>query len=218
MLTGLLESFPPPSADEHKRFLISFLFAGRVDPGPAGCVARAYRDFSRTAHGITKSPGGSNLKTSAHSLVEELLAEAIDPRAPWRLSTFDTWHQQGCARICAHYAGGGYPTFRVGQAQKWLNMSIKYALSLAALDMVAIKHPQALRRVAHVPLDEFILTALMAYGATTLPHRWSRISEYKPYMSVQQWIRTRFPNSSPLDVEFHTYIEETTRRLNRPPP
>lgn len=212
LLNESSDIFPSPSTEEHKRFLISFLFGGDLDPGPIGCVARAYRDFSRTAHGITKGSEGSVLKRSAHDLVVAALVEALNRAHPWPRSVFDAWHERACTRICKHYARRGYHSFRIGHAQKWLNMSIKYALSLAAMEMVAINHARTLRRVAHVPLDEYVLTALQAYDAPTLPRRWSQIRDYSVYMDVQKWIRTRFPDSSPLDVEFHIYAREATRR------
>lgn len=39
-------------------------------------------------------------------------------------------------------------------------MSIKYALTLSSVGMLSIPDADSIRAVAHVPLDEFILTAL----------------------------------------------------------
>lgn len=70
----------PPTEDEQRRFLIGFLFGNSLEPRPADCVARAYRDFQRTARGITKGARGPGVKVSALRLVERLLAEAIGPK------------------------------------------------------------------------------------------------------------------------------------------
>jgi hypothetical protein len=204
------ETFLIPSTDEQRRFLISFLFAGAMSPGPAECVGRAYRDFSRTAKGITKGTNGADRKRSAHGLVESLLKKAIVTK--WTVATFDEWHRFSCAGICQHYARNGYPEFHIGQAQKWLNMSIKYVLSLAAADLFVALPGDSLRRVAHVPLDDFILTATSAYDDTSLRCPWSQIDDYAIYMNLQEWIRAKYPGSVPLDVEFHLYNEESARR------
>lgn len=77
MVTRPSEIFPAPSEEEHKRFLISFLFGGELYPGPTSCVARAYRDFSRTAHAITKgSNGGLGVRRRAGNGNAELVGSA----------------------------------------------------------------------------------------------------------------------------------------------
>ena len=201
-----------PTADEHLRFLISFHFGGELYPGLAGCVGRAYLDLSRTAHGIGESSNAPELKRSAHNLVESLLGEAIQQVRPWQADAFDAWHRASCQRICSHYANGGYHTFRTGQAQKWVNMTFKYALGLAVLGMLDIKHIEALRLVAHVPLDNYILSAFASFDPPSLPRAWSRIADYSRYLEFQRWIRITFPENAPLDVEFRLWIKENTRR------
>ncbi len=201
-----------PTEDEQRRFLISYLFAGSLDPGLAECVARAYRDFSRTAHGITKGETGLAVKLSAHRLVETLVSEAIAPRATWTPISFDHWHESACKQIQSHYAERGYSRLTVGHAQKWLNMSIKYALSLAAVGMLRLANPDDLRAVAHVPLDEFFLTSLKPYEAPSLPSTWSNISDYHVYIGLQEWVRLHFGDSKPIDVEFRLYNEEAASR------
>ena len=39
---------------------------------------------------------------------------------------FDAWHRDACTQLCGLYANRAFPTFCVGQAQKWLNMAFKY--------------------------------------------------------------------------------------------
>lgn len=213
MLTSLAKMpivFPSPSVDDHRRFLISFLFSGCLIPGPKECVERAYRDFSRTAKGITKDDEGKERKRSAHALVETFLREAISTE--WVRDGFDEWHQRCCGKICEHYARNGFANFRIGQAQKWLNMSVKYILSLSEAGLYSALPSSSLRDVAHVPLDDFILTVTDAYLRVPLRCPWSQISEYNIYMNVQQWIHGIYPDSAPIDIEFHLYNKEAARR------
>ena len=205
------DPFPPPSPDQHRRFLISFLFGGEMDPGLRGCVARAYLDLARTAHRIGAAEKANELKRSAHVLVETLAAKALS-NDRWVTTSFDAWHQASCSSLREHYAGGGYSQFTIGQAQKWLNMALKYALSLAELQMLDVAPIASVRSVAHVPLDSYILSALASYNAPRLPNAWSRLADYGQYLQFQHWIRTHFPESTPLDVEFHLWLQENARR------
>lgn len=208
----MTEPYLTPTADEQKSFLISFLFGGQVNPGTSECVKRAYLDFSRTAHGISSEKSAAQLKRAAHLLVESLLKAALYPKEPWTSTSFDSWHERASSQICRHYASGGYARFRAGQAQKWLNMAIKYALSLAALDMLQVDNPSGLRRVAHAPIDNIILDALRPLKPPSLRGPWSRVENYGAYLALQHWIRKQFPDSLPLDVEFHVWIGESTRQ------
>jgi len=209
---SLTEPYLTPTADQEKRFLISFLFGGEVNPGTSECVKRAYLDLSRTAHGITSKKGAAQLKREAHRLVQSLLKAALYRKESWTLASFDSWHEHACSQICAHYASGGYSMFRAGQAQKWLNMAIKYALSLATLDILQLDNPSGLRRVAHAPIDNVILDALRPLEPPSLHAPWSRVENYGDYLTLQHWIRKQFPESHALDVEFHLWIAESTHQ------
>lgn len=210
----MTEPYLTPTAVEQQWFLISFLFGGQVHPGTSECVKRAYLDLSRTAHGISSGGGADQLKRAAHILVESFLKEALHRKESWTLASFDSWHERACMEICGHYRSGGYPMFRPGQAQKWLNMAIKYALSLTTLDMLKVDNPTGLRRVAHAPIDNIVLDALRPMGPPSLNGPWSRVEKYGDYLALQHWIREQFRDSLPLDVEFHIWISESTRQRN----
>jgi hypothetical protein len=211
MLKGL-DQFPQPTAEDYTQFFLSFLFGGNLRPGVPDCVRRAYLDLSRTVRGIGALSTAREVKRSAHRLVEHLLQEAAHPRHPWERAEFDAWHQRACAKLGQHFASQGYREWHVGQSQKWLNMSIKYALGLAALGSAYVDHSTALRSAAHAPLDTYIVDVLSGRGAPRLNCAWSRIDDYALYLDLQRWIRDEFPNSDPLDVEFHLYNREVARR------
>ena len=213
----MAEIFKTPTTDQSRRFLISFLFGGSMTPGLRECVRRAYLDFSRTAHGVGKLNGSEGLKHSAHDLLESLLKEATERPNAWDRDSYDKWHESQCARICQHYAHGQFTSFRIGQAQKWLNMSVKYALLLNAVNMLPLEHAAALRSVAHVPIDDFIVKALQNAGAPELDSTWSRVTVYSKYFEFQCWFRKQFKDSTPLDVEFHLWIQEANKRRTPSP-
>lgn len=208
----MADTFKAPTTDESLRFLISFLFNGSLTPGLRECVRRAYLDFSRTARGVGKLPDAKTLKRTSHELLERILKEATERTPAWDGESYDTWHESQCAQIRQLYANSKFNSFSVGQAQKWLNMSVKYALTLHAVGMYDVKRADALRRVAHVPLDDFMVTALRPCGAPELGCAWSRVSSYDTYFSYQIWFRQRFTESVPLDAEFHLWLKEAEQR------
>lgn len=185
-----------------------------MNPGVAGCVWRAYLDFSRTVHGINKTPDPAVLKKSAHELLEKIINESISFDYT-DACAFDKWHEKKCINICEHYSNKGFDSFSVGQAQKWINMAIKYALSLHAAGMLEIKNHLHLRKVAHVPVDNYIIAAFSDFDAPKLLCAWSRIFRYEDYMAYQSWIREKFQGSSPLDVEFHLWLKQAAQQRGR---
>jgi hypothetical protein len=56
--------------------------------------------------------------------------------------------------------------------------------------------------LAHIPLDNIILDQLRDCGLPQLTSRWSRLTEYEEYIVIQRWVRSKFPGSAPLAVEF----------------
>jgi hypothetical protein len=87
----------------------------------------------------------------------------------------------------------------VGQAQKWLNMALKYVFVFGENRLPGYAH---VFELAHIPLDNIILDALYPLGAPRLTTAWSRIALYEEYMVIQSWVRSAFPGSAPLAVEF----------------
>jgi hypothetical protein len=110
------QQFSSPTLDDHKRFLISFLFNGSMDPGIKGSVYRAYLDLSRTVHHKNDVPNAPAVRASAHKLMHTIATESIRPAELWTRSTFDKGHEVSCLRIQAHYSEAGFSTFMVGQA------------------------------------------------------------------------------------------------------
>ena len=122
------QNYPAPTVEEHTRFMLSFLFGGEMYPTLKDCVRRANLDLARTVHGINGEGVAKTLRLSGHALVERLLAEATQPAAAWSQESFDAWHRRACAELVDHFREHGYPSFYIGQAQKWINMGIKYSL------------------------------------------------------------------------------------------
>ena len=124
-----------------------------------------------------------------------------------------------CANLSSLFAARGYPFFTIGQSQKWINMSVKYSLTLAAVSWFSITDAPRLRTVAHAPLDTFFLTGLAAEKSSEAPPKlksaWSRIADYEKYFAMQAWLCRSFA-APPLDVEFHVWQRASRARRANP--
>jgi hypothetical protein len=112
---------------------------------------------------------------------------------------FDARHKATCLDLCSIYADAGFGKFQIGQAQKWLNMALKYVFVFGEDRLPGYSQVFGL---AHVPLDNIILERLRPRGMPRLSTVWSRVSSYEEYMRVQLWVRSEFGGSAPMAVEF----------------
>ncbi len=137
------------------------------------CAYRAYLDLARTVKYTYSSKKLEKAKSDADAKefidvrsnrIEKICSSLIEsienyPNYP---GDFDTWHDDQCVQIIRQmnkpYDDGRKnflnADFTYGQAQKWVNMMLKY---LWLLDML----PHGLSEAElHVPVDSFILAAL----------------------------------------------------------
>lgn len=103
--------------------------------------------------------------------------------------------QKTCEKIIECYDGvnGNKSIFTNGNAQKWLNMALKYLWLLGALP-IDIKEERL-----HAPIDSYILQKLwnlkvdgVTCSADTFyckGNSWSKISDYDDYFDLQKVIR-----------------------------
>lgn len=176
-------------------FLVAIHF-GKKDM-LARCVSLAYRDLQRTIRGVSKFD-----KSAIPELVRHLLEEA---RAAESQESFDRWHERACDQIVMAFRQIGYEKFTVGQAQKWLNMALKYVFVLGNR-VPGFEH---LHPYCHVPLDQFLMSQAAKHGFRLLPGTaaWSTLTDYQVYMDRQRWFRTTFGEVPPLVTEFRLWLD-----------
>jgi hypothetical protein len=176
-----------------------------------GFVSRAYRDMSRTLHGLSELKNKEALKANAREALQKAMAELKGKRAPPVLNdlvaAFDAWHRRACSNIIDAFAPFHC---HYGQAQKWLNMTIKYRWFFA--------HGNELEKwyaVAHVPVDEYVLRAARKRRvARPAKAEWSRWDKPDDYEAFQKEIRTYAAkhDTTPLAVEHIWWMEEARSR------
>lgn len=162
---------------------------------------RAYLDMNRT---IRFDDFPKDDRYQLRLLVQKIFEEEIPLLLGNSISTqsdFDAWHFHVCQEIISHYQKVGI-SFTFGQAQKWLNMTIKY-LYMLEYDVFHHTFP-----FFHVPLDNYIFDVVDKELFIRKPDNpWSRIDDYWVYLDYQKQIREKLTDSSPLRWEFRYWLK-----------
>jgi hypothetical protein len=121
-------------------------------------------------------------------------------------SDFDEWHKEACERLQKLYHEDGFQDFFVGQAQKWLNMSLKYVFAMGDERVPGFA---SIYPYAHIPIDNIFLqrvAKIPGSGIPELTEAWSRLKDYQEYLEYQQACRNWFRDSAPLSAEFWLWM------------
>ena len=155
---------------------------------------RAYRDFCRTIRNF-KSNDFEERKKVRDSVIS-LIADEVKICPLFKnQSEYDKWHTTLCEKIINNFSSQA--TLFYGQAQKWLNMTIKYSVVLAV--------PQITQFIPflHAPVDNKVLEMAnnnLKVHAQDFP--WSKWSK-EIYIDYQNKLRIAVPdNTTPFVWEF----------------
>ncbi|HEY9626224.1 MAG TPA: hypothetical protein V6C84_02895 [Coleofasciculaceae cyanobacterium] len=187
---------------DYEDYLVRLYFGSETDLLLA-CMNRAYRDFNRTLHQLKKLENGKeskalaviSLRESIHEL-KFLLINSVSQ------AVFDDWHRETCKKLIDTYTDSGYDKFTVGQAQKWINMTLKYIFTCGEERISGFSNAYS---YCHIPLDNILIEKLEKYDFPKLSCAWSRINDYGEYLMGQVWVRQTF-KAVPLDVEFLLWL------------
>lgn len=165
-------------------------------------VFRAYLDFSRTIK-FCNAMNDQRLERKEYivSLFEKQIKE-LHSRSVSTQEDFDTWHGEVCENIIDNYKG--VATLTYGQAQKWVNMTIKYLYLLSADPF------EKEFSFLHIPIDRYVIDAAKKLGVKKPGVAWSALND-DGYKNYQQALRTaiqkKYPNTAPLRWEFGSWLE-----------
>lgn len=189
------------SRKDFENYLFRVYFGSENDLVRA-CINRAYLDFNRTLHGLGKIENADVIKNKAVDLLKsQIHALKVLLVKPITTEVFDGWHKTTCEMLISHYKENGFHFF-VGQAQKWVNMTMKYLFTFG--DQRIMGYGKALPH-CHAPFDNIVLQQLKKYGFPPLNCAWSRLDDYDEYIIRQKWIRETF-GKCPLDIEFRLWL------------
>ena len=173
---------------------LKMLYFGVTDNPFEAASRSAYTDMCRTIRFHGKN--GEDLRKSVDVFLEERLPELI---AIDNSEKFTQWHYSICKQIVEQYEAAGIE-FYIGQAQKWVNMTLKYLYVLVP-DVV-----EPFYRFLHITLDNYIMDiAKKQYGVSSLTTAWSRISDYQDYLDYEQKLMEVI-DEVPLNWEFKKWV------------
>lgn len=179
------------------------------------CAQRAYRDLCRTLKFTEKADNAKGEKKKqiekAHQAFRMKICELIQGKVKELLCSqskeeFDEKHASLCSCICETDKGNVLSVkLKWGQAQKWLNMTIKY------MWLIGLWERTYNRSAVHIPVDNYIIQAIPE-GVVTLPSsQWSQWDQ-EPYEVFQQdlrkWRKESSPNISPLEWEAEKWLDQ----------
>ena len=190
---------------DYENYLVYLYFGS--NPNILACANRAYLDFNRTLHGFSKFEKSGELHDKAVILLmesfESLKSLSTNP------NMFDNWHRETCKKLVSLFDNQGFHLF-IGQAQKWVNMTLKYVFTLGEQRVPGFEFAYP---YCHAPLDNIFLERLKKYDFPALNCAWSRLDDYDEYFKKQMWLRTHF-NIPALDIEFQLWMENEKLKGN----
>lgn len=190
-------------ADDIVAFLLNTYFRNVEDPLFAAANS-AYLDLNRTIEfKIAKSiseKGRDALRTKSVRLIKTQVLDLLK-KSDVTQSLFDVWHIELCRAIVKIYTDSNVP-FHYGQAQKWVNMTMKY---LSAIDSTQTEGDF---EYLHVPIDSIVFDlASEEFGLERPANRWSRMTQ-EEYISYQEALCSQIKENtglSPLLWEFRSW-------------
>ncbi len=215
-------NFSTPSRDEWLKFLLGLYFGQGMDDGNLlkHSIERAYYDFCRTIHGLGKLGKDHETETNAlYSDACQLIENAIVALGTENIRSqteFDQWHDNACNSLKSKYNDffkkhKDSAEFTIGQSQKWINMTLKYAFALIKVypNPIKIEYLNEVYAFCHAPIDNIFLETIgERFGKEILKDSfcditggWSRKDNYAEYSQFQRILREA--GQAPLlDVEF----------------
>lgn len=105
--------------------IIKVIYFGAITNPYEAASFRAYRDFNRTLRfGEMSDAVRLDLGKQATEIFRERISN-IAEETHMTQENFDTWYKETCGLIRQPYVNAGIE-LSWGQAQKWLNMTVKY--------------------------------------------------------------------------------------------
>lgn len=174
---------------------------GTKDPDIEDAAKRAYIDLCRTIWDTTEDIRAKAKEESLNfisSQIEGLKNDNID---------FDEFHDTLCCGIIEIY-NNNHIDFYYGQAQKWVNMTMKYLCVIGEEKYPWLK---GIYEYLHIPIDSIILdrvinelkieSVIVNNNKVSLKNlRWSRIKEQDTYKAIQSKLRVALNEKGEIPI------------------
>ena len=195
------------SDDIIRKFYETSIFGFPKEPSILDKVSRrAYLDMCRTLRLKGKISEGETdvLYKDAAKIITDSIQKLLGTDSQ---EDFEKKHEECCNKLIRLYEDKNL-NLHYGQAQKWINMTMKYLHILKPNGYSLSKSFQYL----HVPIDQIIIKAVSAkeedggLGVTINGYNWSRFDK-KKYNDIQKKIREKLKTKglAPLEWEFNAW-------------
>jgi hypothetical protein len=164
------------SEDNYNSFYKTIIFGDYNDDPIKASIKTAYRDLCRTINGFSKNENHNKIYNEAVNLLHKEISENL--KNINNSDDFDDWHRECCKNLINEFEDRNQH-FYYGQAQKWINMSLKY------LSMLDHKLVEKQYEFFHVPIDNIMIKATNI----KTPCSWSKITRYDEYKDWQENFR-----------------------------
>lgn len=190
------------------KFLKYVYFGDLINPVEVASN-RAYRDMCRTIRfGNFDKDDRVELKKEVNGFLDTEIKKLVNGSITSE-KEFDEWHEQLCKKIVDEYKKSKIQ-LTYGQAQKWVNMTIKY-LYLLEYKEYSVDN---IIKWLHIPVDNYIFKAVDDKLNIKKPMdiSWSRWDNYDEYLKYQKDIREKIEKDRNIDVppllwEFKNWLE-----------
>lgn len=178
--------------NDYNTFYKAILY-GKIEDPIEKAIFVAYRDLCRTIRGFSKNKDHDRIFYTCVNVLNDDIKQLLEHLKPSQ-ENFDKWHKFACDRLICF----SEEILTYGQAQKWVNMALKY-VSMFDHNATAPTY-----EYYHVPIDNYILKSTKYKEFDTA---WSKITSYEKYLEFQKWFRNNY-DGIPLDVEFTMWLKE----------
>lgn len=185
-------------------YYLLIAYFGDVDDPIYTAVNSAYLDLNRTieykkTQDITEEKKALLRQTSVKMIKDQIIK--LSKHGFFDKEMFDSWHSELCEAICQKYNDSGIH-FHFGQAQKWVNMTMKY------LSVIDSTMTEGYFECLHVPIDSIVLDlANEEFGLVRPANRWSRMTK-EEYIEYQNSLCLKIVENTglaPLLWEFRSW-------------
>lgn len=162
-------------------------------------VEKAYADA--TNQGAFNTKADSKLavlakyeKDGSLDIIRRSLGELLEGN----VSDFESWHTETCRALVNRYAGCGLQdVFTYGNAQKWVNMSLKYLYILSGVSEMymgeSAEKMLSIRNYAtklHIPIDSYIIDVMWKKKIKSLPIKDGvNVDRNKDYVVPSEYVK-----------------------------
>lgn len=154
-------------------------------------IKRAFLDFSRTLK--IQDDNSTTLKQNAEKLILSKLSELTQTNFLDQIE-FDKFHEATCEQLIEVWS-----ELKFGQAQKWINMTLKYWILFGDKRKTGIEKNA---KYFHIPIDSYVQKGMFD---EKYPSAWSKIDDYETYMNYQRQHRKKQTENYPIIEEFNFF-------------